>query len=52
MTPKPKGLIIPTAKVYNFHDQIYPLNSMWIWEQEEIWKINNKNIEQLIQKVS
>ncbi|MGD1703981.1 helix-turn-helix domain-containing protein [Dapis sp. BLCC M229] len=43
---------LATATVFNFDGTVERVNSMWIWEEEEMWKINKKNIEQLIQEVS
>lgn len=53
---RPKTMpLVSTKKAKTFVCEYFNIESaspMWIWEQEEIWKINNKNIEQLIQKVS
>ncbi|MGD1712919.1 hypothetical protein [Dapis sp. BLCC M172] len=35
-----------------FDGTVERVNSRWIWEEEEMWKINQKNIEELIQEVS
>ncbi len=43
---------LATATVFNFDGTVERVNSMWIWEEEEMWEINKKNIEQLIQEVS
>ncbi len=39
---------LATVTVFNFDGTVERVNSMWIWEEEEMWKINKKNIDELI----
>ncbi len=39
---------LATVTVFNFDGTVERVDSRWVWEEEEIWKINKKNIEELI----
>lgn len=39
---------LATATVFNFDGTVSQIDSRWVWEEEEIWKINKTNIEELI----
>ncbi len=39
---------LATVTVFNFDGTVEQVDSRWIWEEEEMWKINQKNIEELI----
>ncbi|MGD1809680.1 helix-turn-helix domain-containing protein [Dapis sp. BLCC M126] len=43
---------LATATVVNFDGTVERVNNTWIWEEEEMWEIKKKNIEQLIREVS
>ncbi|NEP03680.1 MAG: DNA-binding protein [Okeania sp. SIO2G4] len=39
---------LATVTVFNFDGTVERVNNRWVWEEEEMWKINKKNIEELI----
>ncbi|MGB3514679.1 MAG: DNA-binding protein [Microcoleaceae cyanobacterium] len=39
---------LATVSVFDFEGCAYRVDSRWIWEEEEMWKINKKNIDELI----
>ncbi|MGD1698772.1 DNA-binding protein [Dapis sp. BLCC M229] len=39
---------LATATVFNFDGTVERVDSTWIWEEDEMWKINKKNIDELI----
>ena len=39
---------LATVTVFNFDGTVERIDSRWVWEEEEMWKINKKNIEELI----
>ncbi|MGD1809119.1 DNA-binding protein [Dapis sp. BLCC M126] len=39
---------LATVTVFNFDGTVERVDSRWVWEEEEMWKINKKSIEELI----
>ncbi|WP_293142653.1 DNA-binding protein [Okeania sp. SIO3I5] len=39
---------LATVTVFNFDGTVQRVDSKWVWEEEEMWKINKKSIEELI----
>ncbi|MDJ0511659.1 MAG: hypothetical protein QNJ64_20770 [Crocosphaera sp.] len=38
---------LATATVFDFDGSVYRVDSRWMWEEEEMWKINKINIDEL-----
>ncbi|MGD1703908.1 hypothetical protein [Dapis sp. BLCC M229] len=39
---------LATVTVFNFDGTVQRVDSKWVWEEKEMWKINKKSIEELI----
>jgi hypothetical protein len=39
---------LATVTVFDFSGGVYRVDSRWIWSEEETWKINKINIDDLI----
>ncbi|MGD1716031.1 DNA-binding protein [Dapis sp. BLCC M172] len=39
---------LATVTVFNLDGTVERVDSRWVWEEEEMWKINKKSIEELI----
>ena len=39
---------LATATVFNLDGMVERVDSRWVWEEEDMWKINKKSIEELI----